>query len=337
MSQPDSEKADGTASSAKSRFWRGVVWGTITGWALVFLPYAATLLVKHYDVKFNTGWEIGTYDYNFSLLLILPVIQGLAGGLARGRETQTIPSGWGVMALILIFDFVGAVLFMREGIICLVMAFPLVVGLIGFGYAVGRGLVRWRRSRTVSMSLAPLIVLGVVVETAGPLPNQPQAVSDMVIVNAPPEYVWRYLVDYPENPNPSSYWLWQAGLPAPTHSVAAVSAVGAYRECRFTGGYAYGEIITELEPGKRLAFRVTEQMKHPEIFGHVTFDEGEIVLTPAGRNRTRLTMTGRYRLHVRPVPYFALWSEDVTRHIHWRVMGYIKTLAERDYRADGGK
>lgn len=94
MSQPNSEKVDGPARSAKSHFWRGVAWGTLMGWALVFLPYAATLLVKHYDVTFHAGWEIDTYDYNFSLLLVLPVIQGLAGGLARGRETQTIPSGW---------------------------------------------------------------------------------------------------------------------------------------------------------------------------------------------------------------------------------------------------
>jgi hypothetical protein len=193
------------------------------------------------------------------------------------------------------------------------------------------------RCKTLSVSLAPLLVLGVVAETVGPLPDYAVVVSDAVIVDAPPDFVWRYIVDYPANPNPPDYWLWQAGLPVPTRSVAAVHAVGAYRECRFSGGYAYGETITKLEPGKVLAFRVTDQMKHPEIFGHVTFDEGEILLTRLRANRTRITMTGRYRLHVRPAPYFAMWSQDVTRHIHFRVMGHMKDLAERDYAADIGK
>jgi hypothetical protein len=119
--------------------------------------------------------------------------------------------------------------------------------------------------------------------------------------------------------------------------VASVHVVGQHRECHFTGGYAYSEIITRLEPGRVLAFRVTEQMKHPEIFGHVTFDEGEVILIPLGADRTRITMTGRYRLHVRPAPYFAWWSQDVARHIHIRTMSYMKTLAEHDYQAYIGK
>ncbi|MFT4073983.1 MAG: SRPBCC family protein [Asticcacaulis sp.] len=282
----------------------------------------------------DSVWSAWTYDYNVSLLLLLPLIQGFAGGLARGRERHGRRSGFALIVVIMALDILLATFFMREGVICVIMASPLLSGMIALGYAIGRALVRRRRSRTLSVSLAPLAVLGVVMETAGPLPDTPVVVSDGITVDAPADYVWRYIVDYPDNPNPPDYWLWQAGLPLPTRSVATVQAVGAYRECRFSGGYTYGEVITKLEPGKMLAFRVTEQMKHPEIFGHVTFDEGEIALTPLDASHTRITMTGRYRLHVRPVPYFEWWAGDVTRHIHFRIMTYMKSLAERDYAAD---
>jgi len=338
MTQRSLDELGPPEKPVKPYFLRSIFWGTLSGWVIVFLPYLAALLFKTHGALFSTdGMPDWAYDYNASLLLLLPMVQGAVSALVRGRERQGVGSGFVVLAAITALDILVAAVFMREGVICVILASPLLAGIIGVGYTVGRALVRLRRAKSVSVSLVPLLVLAVIGETTGPLPDQAEAVTDTVVVEAPADYVWRYIVDYPDNPNPPDYWLWQAGLPAPTHSVAQVQAVGAHRECRFSGGYAYGETITELEPGRKLVFRVTDQIRHPEIFGHLTFDEGEIVLTPVDANHTRITMTGRYRLHVRPAPYFAWWAKDVTRHIHFRVMGYMKTLAETDYAADKGK
>ncbi len=314
-------------------FKRGMVWGLLSGWALIFLPYFLVIVVRDRGIGFlfNGSPE---WIYNGSILLLMPVIQGFVGGLMRGAGQQTTGSGFGMVVALWALDTLMAIVFLHEGVICLIMAIPLLWPMIAIGYGIGRAMARWKKSKTVSVSLAPLAMLVVIGETQGPVPNAAAVVSDSLTVNAPPEYVWRYIVDYPENPTPPDYWIWKMGLPVPTHSVASARAVGATRQCLFTGGQSYEERITVLEPDRRLVFDVTKQMTHPEIAGHVNFDQGEITLMPNADGTTQLTMIGRYRLHVRPAAYFDLWAADVTRHIHFRVMGYMKTLAEQDYARD---
>ena len=263
-------------------------------------------------------------------------MQGFFGGVKRGLHKAGVRSGLGLISAIWAADTLMAVVFMHEGVICLVMAAPLLIGIVGLGYAFGRGVAHRKRTNVVSASLIPLALLLTVGETLRPRPDQAAVVSDSVIVNAPASYVWKYVVGYPDNPNPPDYWMWQMGLPAPTHSVASVQKIGALRECRFTDGQAYEERITDLVPEQKLTFAVTSQMQHPEILGHVTFDQGQITLHQNDNGTTTLTTTGWYRLHVRPAGYFEWWAADVTRHIHFRVLDFMKTLAERDYRAASG-
>jgi hypothetical protein len=75
------------------------------------------------------------------------LIQGVAGGLAQGREAQSGSYGLSLVGLISVLDIVVAAVFMREGVICLIMALPLLMGLIALGYAIGRGLARWRGAK----------------------------------------------------------------------------------------------------------------------------------------------------------------------------------------------
>lgn len=315
-------------------WWKACLWGLLTGWILIFLPYIIVFYIR-YKGTIPTFVAANTPEwlYNGSLLMLLPLVQGFVAGLKTGPNRQLIVLGFVIVFVIWFADVLLGAVFLREGVICLVMAAPLHLAIIALGYGVGRGLARWRRSKTVSVSLVPFIVLAVIAETAGPTPNCADAISDSVTVNAPPEYVWKYVVDYPDNPNPPNYWLWQIGLPAPTHSVAPVQAVGARRDCKFTQDHAFEERIAELEPNRKLVFVITKQPQHPEIIGHITVDKGEIVLTPNADGTTTITATSWYRLHVRPAAYFDLWAADVTRHIHFRVLGYMKTLSERDYAA----
>jgi hypothetical protein len=61
MTQRSSDDGEAPQGSAKSRYWRGVMWGTLSGWVLVFVPYALVLVVKHYDPKVDTNWAGWTY------------------------------------------------------------------------------------------------------------------------------------------------------------------------------------------------------------------------------------------------------------------------------------
>lgn len=234
---------------------KGILWGTLSGWLIVFVPYLIVLILKsrglsHLWAGLPTEGSSLIYVYNVSLLLVMPLIQGLFGGVVRGREKQAVGSGIVVIAAITAVDIFVAFVFLREGGICILMASPLLAAILAIGYVIGRRLARVRRSRKVSMSLIPLVVVAVIGETTGPAPNYPAVVTDEVTVNAPPEYVWRYIVDYPDNPNPPKYWLWQMGLPAPTHSVAHVQEVDARRDCKFSGSQVFEERIAVLEPNK---------------------------------------------------------------------------------------
>ena len=331
MSEAEPVKPANTAA-----FWIALFWGVLSGWVVIFLPYLVVLAIRTKGLAFLLS---GTPEwiYNGSLLLLMPLLQGFVGALMRGPQTRSVWSGGGMIVLIWFIDTALAAVFMREGIICLIMAIPLLWPVIAIGYGIGRVVARWKKSRMVSVSLLPLALVWVVGETQGPAPDYRQAIVDTVTVNAPPEYIWRYVVDYPDNPNPPDYWLWKVGLPAPTHSVAPIQAVGAHRECKFSGDKAFEERIAELEPNRKLTFVITKQPQHPEIIGHINVDKGQIELKANGDGTTTLIATSWYRLHVRPAAYFDLWAADVTRHIHFRVLGYMKELAERDYAAAQGR
>lgn len=342
MADMDSE-GPAAATGDLKRTWLSIFGGIGAGVlfvvVLIIIPYTAVLFLSgrfggHSFLDADAPW-VGVY--NASLMLLAPMIQGVIAALFMGREKQGTGRGFAIICGIWLVQTLVAAVFIHEGVICLIMAAPLLLGLIGLGYAIGRWLAAWRRGRTVSVSLVPFIVLTVIAETSGPVPNHADVVVDSVTVNAPAEYVWKYVVDYPDNPNPPDYWLWQAGLPMPTHSVAPVQEVGARRDCKFTGNQAFEERIVALEPNRRLLFAVTRQPQHPEIIGHITVDKGEIRLVPNANGTTTIVATSWYRLHVRPATYFSWWAEDVTRHVHFRVLGYMKHLAERDYASARGK
>ena len=319
-------------------FWRrGFLWGLLSGWILVGLPWAVLMFVT----TRNTGdgqlpHMNGGLIYNESIILLLPVIQGFVGGLMRGPNKHGFWSGVGLTSMLWAADTTVVMIFLREGVICLILAAPIFIGIMGIAYAAGRGIACFRKAKTLSVSLLPLALLATIGETLGPKPDQAEVVTDSITVNAPANYVWKYVVDYPDNPNPPAYWLWQIGLPAPTHSVAPVQKVGAHRECRFSGGQVFEERIVRLEPNKNLTFAITQQPTDPEIIGHLTVDQGQIALRQNADGTTTMIATSWYRLHVRPAGYFGWWAADITRHVHFRVLGYMKTLAERDYRAGSG-
>jgi uncharacterized protein YndB with AHSA1/START domain len=203
---------------------------------------------------------------------------------------------------------------------------------IWIGTLAGHSFLRGLRPK-VQVSLVPLVMLAVFAEARGPTPNFTAEVTDSVIVDAPPEYVWRYVTTYPENRDAPQYWLWQAGLPYPTQSIADAPEVGAKRICAFSTGIAFEERIVEIQPNEVMTFEVTKQPDHPEVAGHFQFDRGQIRLTRNGDGTTTLTATSWYRLFVRPAAYFNWWTEDITRQVHFRVLNHMRDLAEADFKA----
>ena len=87
-------------------------------------------------------------------------------------------------------------------------------------------------------------------------------------------------------------------------------------------------VIAELVPNAKLTFDIIEQPTHPEAYGHITLHRGRFVLRDNGDGTTTLIGTSWYTLHVRPLWYFDLWTSDMTRAVHLRVMHHVRRLAE---------
>jgi len=310
---------------------KALAWGVLSGLGLVITPYAIWWLYCIVTGQANANTFTSASGFGFGLILLFPLVQGFVMARWLGPKRQSVVNVAGLVLLLALIEFLLAALVLREGFICLLIASPIVIALMAFGALLGRVFARLHPIRSVRVSLAPLIVLAVFGEAAGPRPDALQVVTDSVIINAPPDYVWRYVVQYPENTSPPEYWLWRIGLPAPEQSLAEAPRVGAKRVCRFSTGAAFEERIIDLQPDQSMTFAVTKQPNDPEVLGHFRFDQGRIALTRNVNGTTTITATSWYHLYVRPAAYFGWWAQDITRQVHFRVLNHVKRLAERDF------
>jgi hypothetical protein len=115
--------------------------------------------------------------------------------------------------------------------------------------------------------------------------------------------------------------------------------VGATRYCEFTTG-TFVEPITAWEPGRRLAFDVTDQpaplfeltpYRHihpPHLDGFLRSNRGEFLLVALPEGRTRLEGRTWYEFAMYPQAYWTFWSDLFIHRIHQRVLWHIQRLAE---------
>lgn len=154
-----------------------VLAGPLAGLVLVALPYFLTT---------GQGMPPGRLSlhpvYSFSLLVLLPFVQGLVGGFAiesyLGRSAsgdKRLPVFGLAMVLILGLDYLLAFYALKEGVICLVMASPLFAGVGILGLWLGYLLQRYRRM-PLQASLLPLVVAAVCLPSRSrPGPTTPRS------------------------------------------------------------------------------------------------------------------------------------------------------------------
>ncbi|MEP6822010.1 MAG: SRPBCC family protein [Chthoniobacterales bacterium] len=304
------------------RILGGAFAANLLGWAVTVL-YA--WIFRRTMTEAPKVHEIAAISLYANLLLV-PMAMGVIAAYFWQRLEMRI---WGYLlcALLTVAMCVGgAYLLVKEGAVCLLIASPLLWGALFAGSLIGRLIFRKVEGR-LQLAIFPVIILAIFAE-GKMVGDEGGVVTDQIVVAAPPAEVWKHVVAFPRITDEPDYWLNKVGLPSAAETTCEGEFVGAKRECIFSNGLVFKEVVSELEPQRRLTFDVTEQPNDPELLGHVTLHRGQFELQANPDGSTMLIGRSWYTLRVRPLWYFDWWTRDITREVHLRVMRHIKHLSE---------
>jgi hypothetical protein len=264
--------------------------------------------------------------FAFSEFIIVPMLMGIItawfwrkSGLTSGDLTgKSILNGCITVVL--------ASVFLGEGSICLIIVSPLLYGSIITGAFIGRAMFR-RNNNTFNTTITGLMLIVFVTDSLSEH-HYENMVSDTIIVNAPPQQVWKNVVAFKRIKEKNKYWLFKIGMPSPVESSVEGYYLGAKRKCIFSNGYTFDEKIATYDENKNLTFTITNQPRDPEIMGHIDIEQGQFLLNDNGNGTTTLVGNSWYKLYVFPVWYYDTWAQSITRNVHLRVMEHIKELSE---------
>lgn len=283
------------------------------------------------------------YQYlSFSLLFILPLVTaGIAGFLsARAGRTKGQSVGAAFLTLTALLTILGFAA--MEGVICFVMAAPLVGVLAVVGALLGHWLATLTSRPSIQVQSAAwlLVLLCAAGESFTPPAPLEDVVSSEVIIDATPAQVWAQLKDIRDLPKPTEP-LFVLGVAHPVETyVAGNGGVGAARVCRLSTG-DMPELISVWKPEQELKFTVLDtpaamreatffgrDLDAPHLHGTYTSLEGGFRLEALPGGRTRLIGTSRYLLTIAPATYWNLWTRQIVGQVQLRVMNHVKAKAE---------
>lgn len=271
--------------------------------------------------------EIESKTMIYSEFVILPLLMGMISIWfwrnlqLKGRTITGYSCVNGLLAILL------SSVFLKEGVICLLIVSPLIFSFIITGAFIGRTILR-KNSQKLNVSVFSLLVV-LFVTDAVQEHHYENMVADEVIIHASPAEIWKNVVAFAPIREKNNYWLFQIGMPSPRATTVTGYYQGAGRKCIFSNGYIFDEKIVTYQENKDLTFDITGQPRDPEIMGHIDILRGQFLLKDNGNGTTTLIGNSWYRLYVFPTWYYDIWARSITRNVHLRVMEHIKQLSEK--------
>jgi hypothetical protein len=278
---------------------------------------------------------IGSGLYGLSLFVILPAAFGAVAAWAagardvkRGAKTGAISTALATLAFLLLG---------WEGMICIVMTWPIAVPLGALGGLLMAQAQSRRFGRKAAGMLLFLPPLGVAWDVTADPPMF--EVQTAIEIAAPPDVVWRNVVTFSDLPEPEE-WFFKAGIAYPKRARIEGTGPGAIRYCEFSTG-PFVEPIDVWDEPRLLQFRVTENPPPMEewspyqkvvprhLHGYLVSERGQFRLIPLDGQRTLLEGTTWYRHGLRPSEYWRWWSDAIIHRIHLRVLNHIRDLSEK--------
>jgi len=280
-------------------------------------------------------------SYGATLFFLTPTVIGAIGGYLHNRP-QLRPLGETIIVATLTVLLAGGalLLFALEGVMCLLMVFPLAHAAALLGALLGRAIA----GSGAGTPAQALLVAAALPLLAGfdALPSESPLyeVASSVEVDAPPARVWQHVIAFEQLPPPHEL-VFRTGIAYPVRARIEGRGVGALRYCEFSTG-AFVEPITRWDEPHALGFDVASQpapmleqspygpIVTPHLDGYFRSVRGEFRLVALPGGRTRLEGSTWYALDLQPRSYFRVWSDALVSRIHLRVLEHVKRLAESE-------
>ena len=283
-------------------------------------------------------------QYGAALMIGAPTIAGFASGAFTVRLDPRSPYKRAALATLLasLITCIGLIAFAYEGVVCLVMAMPILLppaflgAFIGYRMARSAGPAKVPPIIAASVLLFPLL-LGV--EHVSPLPPlEPSPVETQIVIDAPRERVFPLVARVSDMPAPTEM-LFRVGISYPIRATLDEDRVGSVRRCEFNTGTAL-ETVTRYDAPNHFAFHIDSQPdplreatlyrgpRQPHLDGYVRNLEGIFDLEALPGGKTRVTAKSVYRVSMTPETYWRIWTDAVIHTIHRRVLENVKARAE---------
>lgn len=286
--------------------------------------------VAVFAVYAYTHWR-GADAYGVGYFVATPILQGIGAGVfcqVRDRQPWSVAvrANWLGLGLLATAFLV----FCIEGVVCLAMASPLVIGLSFLGAWIGWSARQRASSARLSLPTVGVLALASGGGLLGPTPVESRGeVTTVWHVAAPPERIWPLVLRLSALPEPD-WWLFRLGIAYPLRTETHWDGS---RVCVLSTG-PMPEIVTKREENRRLAFRVLRtppsmreinpfgEVRAPHLTSTYVGGEGEFVLTPE-TGGTRIVARSTYGLRMAPFAYWHWWSDAIVAHVHERVVREI--------------
>ena len=311
-------------------------------WPLVTAVAAAlaVALGVYLLIEAGVGGAVG-----YTMLVILPAalcaFVAWAGSHRRNwrRSTYFLIPVW----LSLAMTVIGA-LFLREGVICVLMVLPL---WMGFGM-LGVWPVYLHRQRRDSVdrdvfsanALLLLPLLALIVDQQVTPPRDTYVVTRDVIVNASAAQSWQALLAIPAIAPDEGRWNVSQSLlrlPRPVDSTLVGCGIGAVREARWQDGISFQEIVTDWHPGREISWRFAfpDPSIHLRTDRHINpqsrqlqVERGGYRVIPLADGRTRIQLWTHYAMATPVNDYAAMWGELILGDIQANVLSIVAARLE---------
>jgi hypothetical protein len=308
----------------EKRFWLAVLISVICGFCTCYLAI------------------YGLRTYGLALFVLLPLLIGFITTTVYGinGELSFLKSFCASFFAAIILSSL-LIIVAIEGLICLIMASPLALGMIAIGCGLANALLKATKSPTLPRNISVFLILFLPFLLSFEASNKSEATLHKVVttveITAPIEKVWKTVLAFPQiDKKPEG--ILKFGFAYPVNAEIKGEGVGAMRYCNFNTG-AFVEPITVWNEPNLLAFDVQKQpqaMVEMSIYNDLHAPHIDYIQSKRGQFRlyekngkTILEGTTFYTHDILPDFYWKLWSDYIIHQIHLRVLNHIKEVAEK--------